>query len=280
MTSDTPSITPFRPVDTDDLVRVGAPNDGGYVINERCLLRVRALVGLGISANWDFEEDFQRRNPACRVVGIDRSVSSMLLRIRGVRYYVKAAWYYLTGRWDTAAAKRRRAAQLISLAQPFQRFFTHDGNTFIRKLLGAAPSFRTTTWDGDELRAALEGCESDHSIFVKMDIEGSEYATLPMLLSDARRIAGLAVEFHDCGRRWSELRALLDALQREFVVTHVHANNYRPLVEGTTLPYALEVTFLNRALLTGPPIASRHAYPRTGLDAPNDHRAPDLPLHF
>jgi hypothetical protein len=270
----------FAPVDTDDLIRVGAAHDGGYVINERCVQRARLLVGLGISTNWEFEADFQSRNPRCRVIGIDHSVSAARFRFRGARYYAKALWYYATGRAGTGGARRARARQFIGLAAPFDAFFGRYGNAHLRRKFATRSSPGSIAWNRGPLQAALAAADGDHTVFVKMDIEGSEYATLPMLIEDARRIAGLAVEFHDCGGRWPELRQLVREMARDFVIVHVHGNNFSSVVPGTTLPRALEVTFLNRELLVGPPLPSPHDYPRAGLDAPNAPRAPDHPLRF
>lgn len=276
-----PSLRRLHPVQTDDLVRVGSLHDGGYVVNERCIRSARMLVGLGISSNWEFEADFQRRNPEVRVVALDRSVSAGRLYIRGLRYYAKAVAWAAIGRGDVVATKIARARVLHRLSREFRRFFAEPRNTFIRRNIAARASPRAVPWDGGALARALGDAPAHgHAVFVKMDIEGSEYRVLPALLRDASRFSGLAVEFHDCGRRWREIDDLIHALEPQFVITHVHGNNSDPLVPGTDVPETLEITCLHRALLTSAPVPSLETYPLAGLDAPNVAARPDFTLRF
>ena len=52
------SLAPLRPVDLDDLVRLGGAHDGGYVVSARCLRATTLLVSFGISDDWSFEHAF------------------------------------------------------------------------------------------------------------------------------------------------------------------------------------------------------------------------------
>jgi len=82
-----------------------------------------------------------------------------------------------------------------------------------------------------------------HRVFVKIDIEGSEYRIIKDIVARANDITGMVIEFHsieDLGFQ----KALLK-LQEYFHVVHIHGNNCGPLnCDG--LPTYLEITFLNQ----------------------------------
>ncbi|MGH7634491.1 MAG: hypothetical protein ACRENC_12225, partial [Gemmatimonadaceae bacterium] len=119
------------------------------------------------------------------------------------------------------------------------------------------------------------------SLFLKMDIEGSEYDVLADIVERAASFNGLAIEFHDLDTKGDAFSDGVRALRKEFVIVHAHANNNVGLVGGTTLPRTLELTFLNRTLLDQVTVHSAMPrYPIAGLDAPNSAKRPELPLDF
>jgi hypothetical protein len=122
---------------------------------------------------------------------------------------------------------------------------------------------------------------SENSVFVKMDIEQSEFRVLPELMKLQRYINSMVVEFHDLDILWPNFSAIMDELQEHFEVTHIHGNNYSGLIPDSTTPKVLEVTFLNRTLLEGGyALRASPAYPIPGLDYPNNPREKDYPLQF
>jgi len=46
------------PFHCDDLVRVGKDNDGGYLVNEKDILKTDKLISFGIGEDISFEEQF------------------------------------------------------------------------------------------------------------------------------------------------------------------------------------------------------------------------------
>ena len=47
---------------SNDLIRIGKDNDGGYLVSKKDLEIADVLLSLGISNDWTFEEDFIRLN--------------------------------------------------------------------------------------------------------------------------------------------------------------------------------------------------------------------------
>jgi hypothetical protein len=143
------------------------------------------------------------------------------------------------------------------------------------------PSPTGISWDEMRERvAAISGVGA--TIFVKMDIEGAEYEVLPRVLLEASAIAGFALEVHDLQRRWPEFVAVINMLKKDFCIVHVHGNNYAPLIDGTSVPSVLEITALNRALMSASELASHsnRLLPDPHLDMPNWSEWPDYPLTF
>lgn len=274
-------LAPFRPVALDDLVRVGRAFDGGYVISRRSLQAARVLVGLGINGDWSFESDFVAANPAVRVVGVDGSVSANVFRRWSAGRAARGA--LAAARGDLAAARRgvREAAEHLQLSRELPRFFDGERHRFVQRFITDTDGPSSLTWRAlvaEHLPPAPTDGRPD--VFVKMDIEGSEYRVLPDLLADGARITGMAIEFHDCDLLWERFEEFMAAASAHFHVAHLHGNNYVPLIAGTRTPRVLELSLVNRRLVEGAPAPSAAAFPLAGLDAPNDPARPDYPLEF
>ena len=60
-----------------------------------------------------------------------------------------------------------------------------------------------------------------------MDIEGNEYGVIPDILQYSSFITGIVIEIHFCAKsQISQALALMKKLARNFVLIHVHGNNY------------------------------------------------------
>jgi hypothetical protein len=60
----------------------------------------------------------------------------------------------------------------------------------------------------------------------------------------------------------------------------VHANNNTGYIYQTTLPITLEVTFINKRLVTEEIKFSTYTYPIRGLDVRCNSKAPDISIGF
>ena len=275
------SLARWRPVAVDDLVRVGRAHDGGYVISRRCIEATRLLIGMGINDDWSFERDFQLHNQAVRVVGLDGSVSQDTFKRRAMEARTLAIGYFLRlKRWNMTE-QWREAARWDAVARDFQRFFGSRDNVFYHKFLSDTDDESQLTWTSlRRIEPALGKDDPVPRIFVKVDIERGEYRVMTDILSDAPRINGLAIEFHDCDILWERFVGLMDRLQEQFAVVHIHGNNWSPLIAGTTCPQTLEVSLVNQRLLSTPLSPSTATYPLPGLDMPNNREKGDYSLSF
>ena len=121
--------------------------------------------------------------------------------------------------------------------------------------------------------------EQSNNLFIKLDIEGSEYRCLEHILAIEHRVNGLVIEFHDCD---VHLAIIEEFVRRTNLrVVHVHANNYAPIRKSDQLPLVLEVTFSRG--LEGGTQATEKKLPLDlphDLDMPNNPREPEIQLLF
>jgi|GEM_PF-1511606 len=117
------------------------------------------------------------------------------------------------------------------------------------------------------------------NVFVKMDVEGAEFAWIESISSEAvEHIKQIVVEFHGPFTK-RRLRAIA-GLTTTHALVHVHANNYarNQRVGSSAVPLLLEATFVRKdshvSLKT-----NTMPFP-TRLDYPNIPDRPDTELNF
>jgi hypothetical protein len=65
----------YKPIQCDNLIRLGINQDGGYIATKDEVLNAKTLVTLGIDGECSFEEHFLLLNPHINIKAYDRSVS-------------------------------------------------------------------------------------------------------------------------------------------------------------------------------------------------------------
>jgi hypothetical protein len=246
----------------DSLVRVGAPYDGGYVVPLSAVKAVDALLSLGLSHNWTFEHDFKKRNPRAIVHCYDHTVS-MLTALEYsigqlVRFFVRFNAHYL---------------REIFAWFDYLMFFRGDKIHFRQRI------WRDHQGDSATIDDAFSRLPAGCQVFVKVDIEGSEYRVLDDLLCRADNIVALAIEFHEVDILPELFDTLVEKIKRDFYIVHFHANNQGGLAPFH-FPIAPEITFLNKRFFNSAPRLSNLKYPVPELDRPNQPRWPDYQLEF
>lgn len=255
-------VTSLQPVERDDLTRLGSANDGGYVVPLAAVMGAKALVSFGLRFDWNFERDFQRLNPDAVIHCYDHTVSG-----RG------ALWFSVTETLRSLASGRSHALRTALTWADYRRFFRGKARHFQQRI------WRDHSRNSATISDVLERVKDLRPIFLKIDVEGSEYRILDDVLENADKINAIAIEFHDLDIHPQSFNSILDDIRQKFHVVHVHANNYADL-SPFNFPNALEVTFLNKRLFEQDPAASAHRYPLAGLDQPNDPATPDYEFDF
>lgn len=263
----------LRPAECQNLRRVGNAHDGGYVVPVTALERASVLLSFGLSIDWTFERAALELNPNLTVHTYDHTVGPDVFAKTALVGALALPFRALTLSPRRVGRTLRRVRRSID----YFRFF--DGHR--------ARHFRQRVWYNDDRGSAdvativaRTGATAPHSIFAKIDIEGSEYRILPFIAERAELFSGLVVEFHDtdvCAAAFDEVVA---QLKRDFVIVHTHANNYGDLNVDRTQPLSWEISLLHKNLYDGPERPYTGPLPRPGLDAPNDAARPDYVLNL
>ena len=118
------------------------------------------------------------------------------------------------------------------------------------------------------------GEQSQRSVFLKIDIEGSEYEILEDLINEQARFTGMVIEFHDCDLHLDRIEAFIESVRMPIV--NVHANNFEKL-NGDALPRVLELSFSSSV---DPSVDSYVATLPHSLDMPNNPDEEEISLEF
>ncbi len=279
------SLERFKPRFLNDLVRVGGAFDGGYLVNERSILSAQYLLSFGVYDDWSFEADLLSRRPDLKVFCFDYSVSRKIFWnkiIDALKDVMDRRFLSLVLSLNVSEI-RRRLSPLKYWTKVLVRFFLFFGKknvSFASKGISNERSESYITVD-DAFRMISPENLPENSVFIKMDIEQSEFQVLPNLLKFQGSINGMAVEFHDLDVLWPTFVELMNKLKEHFEITHIHGNNYGGLIPNSKTPRVLEVTFLKRNLIQEKDVACETvAYPIPGLDSPNNRRERDYCIVF
>jgi len=211
-------------------VRIGGPNDGGYVmVDDFAGLEQAISVGIGTDVSWDL--DIAARG--MQVFQFDHTVNGPpaahpRFRFRQVRLGV-----------------RSRPPAMLSLGD------------FLSECVGP--------------------------VVGKIDIEGDEWPVFAEIDTPTlKRFRQLVIEFHFMALLTADVffsRAFkaMKNINKTHQTVHVHGNNYSTMVEvgEFVLPDVVEITFASRSHYRF--FDELTPYP-TQLDAPNNPRAPDMPI--
>jgi len=255
-------LSDFRPIACETLTRIGSPNDGGYVVPVNAIKAADALLSFGLSHDWTFEQDFSRHNPKAVIHCYDHTVSLLTTLQYSLgqllRFAVRFNMIHL-----------RRALRWID----YPLFFRGNKIHFRQRI------WRDRQDNSATIDDALGRLQPESLVFVKIDIEGSEYRILDDLLRHAGRVVAFVIEFHDVDILPERFCSLIAKIKRDFYIVHIHGNNMGG-VAPFHFPIAPEITFLNRRFVEGVPVPSSLEYPVPDLDRPNHPRLPEFKFEF
>ena len=127
----------------------------------------------------------------------------------------------------------------------------------------------------------LNEIKKNQKVFLKIDIEGSEYEILDQIILIKEKIEGIVVEFHDVFSNLDKIRSFLRGINSKLKLVHIHANNYS-MKEFDKYPSAVELTISNvdKISCKATDEANLHEYSLKGLDFPNSKRSPEIKIIF
>lgn len=233
-------------------VRLGGEADGGYVVLDEICRKCDLLYSYGVERDVSFEKSFVEK------------------------YKTKAILFDHT---------------IEEFPEEHQNFL------FVRE--GLAP-YKSDTLDTLESHINRFG-DAQHKT-LKMDIEWGEWAVFEDLSSDLiKSFDQIICEFHiipveykgshspyftgfhkSIYKKINQLlldkyKTVLDKLQRNHDVYHVHVNNSlgHNLINGERIPNLVELSFVNKKYIEKA-VVSKTTFPINGLDCPNKTDRPDI----
>jgi hypothetical protein len=198
----------LRPLQVPDLFRLGADQDGGYVIGRTMMKHSTALLSLGVGDDWSFDQQWYNHKPLDTIHAYDGSMP-----------------------WDQISPRQEAN---------YNTFWRHPRTHFP---VNIAPHRGEHTVSFDRAMTAI----NSRSVMVKMDIEGGEWELTQHVCRHHDAITGLVVEFHDVGRLRDWFQDRVSQLLVHFDLLHVHGNNTCWQCDDG-LPSVIELTFARHGL--------------------------------
>ena len=230
----------LNPYKDTNLIRLGKNNDGGYIVNAIDVKNTKNLVSLGISFDYSFEEDFLKMNNKTNVRTYDGSV--------GFKYYRKKCKnriknFLLKPNMKTFMNVIEGFNLFLQFSIFFkfnlfrkivhtEKFVTSDTSSFkdFEKGYGYEPKFIDFN---DIISHKL------NSVFLSIDVEGSEYELLEDICDFSKNLTGLNIEFHNVQDNLVKIKSFIKKL--DLLLVHTHINNFGHIVNG--IPSVIELSF-------------------------------------
>ena len=204
----------LKPKKEYDLIRLGQDNDGGYLVEKESITKSKALVTLGLGYDWSFEKDFSENfkkpifcyDHTVNYSGIKKLcrkfITSYFFRIFKPKYVLKKKFF-------------SKFYKNIFLYRDYKKFFSNKAQ-HIEKRVGSGDG-------GVMLNEILSTKKNVCPLFLKIDIEGSEYRIFDEIIENQKNFTGIAIELHDVDLHLDKIKKFIENLEMELV--HIHPQN-------------------------------------------------------
>ena len=202
------------------VIRIGAVRDGGYFVTKRLVEEADFLISGGISYNVAFEKDFWDINRTAKLIMIDGSFNFFT--------YIARPFYWMLF----------KRSFLMKIGGLIDMLYLKKKATFLKKYLGADFSMK---------QIFNLHIESDNTGYLKLDIEGAEYALLDDIISYKDRLTGCAIEFHNVPNHIEEINSFLLRLQMTVIGFCI---NETGKLNAAGIPNVIELCFATAPYIT------------------------------
>jgi hypothetical protein len=215
---------------TKNLSRYGNFYDGGYVVSRNALSSTSGLTSFGLGRDFSFEKsiyenygipatvyDHSVRKPS-KVMVIIFSLLK-LIRKKSTRFQEYKSW--LHGYNDFFVNSNLHVKKKVVL----KRYKMHE--------IGISEIFGRT--------------HDLSSTYLKLDIEGNEYAIFEYLLDICRSFTGICIEFHEVELNFIFFKKIIETIRKSHNLIFINANNYSN-INNLDIPDVLEISFVRKDL--------------------------------
>jgi hypothetical protein len=249
-------------------VRRGQSNgDGGYLIPSN--IGADLLISFGLGDNWKFENDLIKSGQTTSFIVFDHT--------QNLLNYIKQVFRRLQPRNFKLDLLMGR---VIVLTRYFVEFVILR-KKHIKKKISKNGSLFSTQSKIKEINVTEifeEFVESENTkIFLKIDIESSEYEIIEQIMNHSKQIRIIVIEFHDIIKRAEEFEKLINLLKSKYSLIHTHINN-NGAFNKNMIPEVCEFTFVNSLDFHGKLKVGK--IPLSELDRPNNKNLIDFQIDF
>lgn len=255
----------FYPKFKCNLIRMGKSFDGGYVVEKKSVMESKILVSFGISDDWSFEEDFSNLGDK-RIYSYDYSVNRRFWITNFIKSILRIIFL------------KNITENFIKLFDYFKykKFFDLKDNFHFKKFITSSSMKKNLFKSNINISLNETLKEIDKDIFLKIDIEGSEYRILDEIIKNSKKINGLVIEFHDFDLHYDLIKKFINDFDQNLI--HIHVNNYGSInKEG--LPSVVELSFASKFFVKDNDFNNK-SYPVVNLDMPNNKDEIDCNITF
>ena len=197
------------------VIRIGSVRDGGYFVTKRMVENADFLISGGIAYNVAFEKDFWDINRNTKLIMIDGSFNILTYLIR--------PFYWMIF----------KRSFLMKIGGLIDMLYLKKKAIFLKKYLG--PDFPLQKIFDIHINQEAKG-------YLKLDIEGAEYALLDDIISFRSRLNGVAIEFHNVPDHISEINDFILKLQMSVIGFNI---NEVGKLNAANIPNVIELCFAN-----------------------------------
>ena len=253
----------LKPNKEYDLIRLGQDNDGGYLVERGSISKSEALITLGLGYDWSFEKDFSEKfkkpiycyDHTVNYSGIKKLcrkfIASYFFRIFKPKHVFKKNFF-------------TNLYKSIFLYRDYKNFFSNKAQ-HIEKRIGSG--------DGGIMLNEIFNTKKDICpLFLKIDIEGSEYRIFDEIIENQENLTGIAIELHYVDLHLDKIKNFIENLDMDLV--HIHPQN-TAFVTKDFIPTQLELTFAKHPKIISEDVKIPHH-----LDQPANPSFPEIQLKF
>lgn len=243
----------FRPlyINNSNLIRVGSDFDGGYVLFKKSIINTKHLITYGIADNFDFEKSFQKISN-CSCTSYDYSIGRDFWINKFKKDIIKFLQFKIF--------KYKKFLDLFKFIDFYFFYKKKKNNFFLKKI--------SNKKNCTPFKETIDTKQSN--LFLKIDIEGSEYEFIDYLSKIEKKLTGFVIEFHQIEKNIFKIKKFFKKLKTQKLV-HVHGCTYST-INKLNIPDIIECTFANRKYLKKISKKKQKKYPLRFLDRPNSKR--------
>ena len=251
----------FKPKNEYHLIRLGKDNDGGYLVEKESLAEAKSLVSFGIAFDWSFEKHFSKLKD-CPIHCYDPSIKYSSIKKFSRKNIINL--FKIKNLFNKNLLKETFSN--IFLYNDYKKFFSNKVVHYESSI-----GFGNNKINFSEIITKIKS----YPIFLKIDIEGSEYRILNDIIDYQDKISGLVIEFHNIDLHKEIISDFIDKFSLS--LCHIHGQN--PLganyLDNNNDPIQVEMTFSNSKNI----LSAKPKIPHP-LDQPADFRFKDVKLNF